>query len=96
MRLPFGIKLISLKKTDPKKFWLGICSFPFFPIFLPIYAILFFLVHNIAQVDDHVADRLLLVFFVLTILLLVIMRLVLRDIQRAGLVVFVLGLIFFT
>ena len=85
-----------VNKTNLIKFWRWIRSFPFFPVFLPSYTILFFLVHNIAQVDDHAADRLLLVFVVVTLLLLVIMRLVLRDIQRAGLVVFALGLIFFT
>ena len=96
MPIRFGKKLVTAKKTGLKKFWLCIRSFPFFPVFLPIYAILFFLVHNIAQVDGHAADRLLLVFSLLTLFLLYIMMLVLRDIQRAGLVVFVLGLIFFT
>jgi len=96
MRMIFKNKPITINEMNLKKFWLWIRSFPFFPVFLPIYSILFFLVHNIAQVDDHAADRLLLIFFVFTLLLLVIMRLVLRDIQRAGLVVFIFGLIFFT
>ena len=96
MRIKVVNKQITLNKMNLKKFWLWIRSFPFFPVFLSIYTILFFLVHNIAQVDDHAADRLLLVFSVLTLLLLFIMRLVLRDFQRAGLVVFALGLIFFT
>jgi len=87
--------IISLK-VNLAKFWLWIRSFPLFPLFLSIYCILFFLVHNIAQVDNHAADRLLLVISVLTLFLLFIMRLVLRDIQRAGLVVFVFGLIFFS
>jgi hypothetical protein len=96
MQIKFIDKSIMLKKANVMKFWLWIRSFPFFPLFLSIYAILFFLVYNIAQVDNHVADRLLLVFSLLTLFLLFIMRLVLRDIQRAGLVVFVFGLIFFT
>jgi hypothetical protein len=96
MRIPFLNRSILIRKVDPKEFWLWIRTFPFFPLLLCIYTILFFLVNNIAQVENYAANRLLLVFSAITILLLFIMKLVLRDIQRAGLVVFVFGLIFFT
>jgi hypothetical protein len=96
MRISFLKKSNPLKSSDLKKFLLWICSFPLYPLSLSIYTILFFLVRNLAQVDDHAADRLLLVFSVITLLLLFILRFVLRDIQRAGLVVFIFGLLFFT
>jgi len=95
MRIKFLSKLVTLRKKDLKKFWAWIRNFPFFPLFLTIYAILFYLNNNIAQVDYHAADRLLIVFSAITLLLLFIVWFILRDIQRAGLVVFVLGFIFF-
>jgi hypothetical protein len=89
-------KLAVARKKHPKDLWFYFCRFPFYPLLLSIYTILFFLVHNITQVDNHAADRLLLVFSIATLLLLILLRLVLRDFKRAGLVVFILMLIFFT
>jgi hypothetical protein len=96
MQIKLLNKSIVLKKVNLKEFWLWIRGFPFSPIFLTVYSILFYLDHNIGQVDYHAADRLLLVFPALILFLLLLMMLVLRDIWRAGFVVFVFGLIFFT
>ena len=96
MQKKFVDKPVKINNTDPRKFRVWIRGFPFFPLLLTIYAILFFLDNNIAQVDIHAADRLLLFFSAATLLLLFIMTLVLHDIRRAGLVVFIFGMIFFT
>ena len=96
MQIKFLNKSIINNEMKQKKFWSWIGSFPFFPLFLTIYSILFFLNLNITQVDYHAADRLLTILPAITLFLLIIMSVVLRDIRRAGFVVFVFGLIFFT
>ncbi len=96
MQIKIFNKTVWLKKPHFREFWPWVRSFPWFPVLLPIYTILFFLEHNIAQVDYHAADRLLWAFSICTLLLMLVLKFVFRDIQRAAWVVFVFGLIFFT
>jgi hypothetical protein len=92
---PYPNKL-KIRKADLVKFGAFVVNFPWHPVFFAIYSILFHLHTNITQVDFHAADRLLLIFSVLIFGLVLLFGVLLRDIRRAGLVVFAFGLIFFT
>jgi hypothetical protein len=85
-----------LTKENLMRAWIGLRRLPFYPLFISLYAILFFLHNNIVQVDVHAADRLLLVSSVLVLVLLAVLSLVMRNIWRAGMVTFALALIFYT
>jgi hypothetical protein len=76
--------------------WNWLRHFPFHPLFLANYAILYFLSANLAQVDAHAADRLLIIFSFITLGFLLATALIFRDLQRAGFLVLCLCLLFFT
>jgi len=67
---------------------------PWHPFLLTLYANLFFLGRNISQVNLYVANRLIVIFMVSTLLLILFMRIFTSDFQKSGAIA-LLGLMFF-
>ena len=67
---------------------------PWHPFLLTLYAIIFFLGSNISQVNLNVANRLILIFTLSTLLLILFVRILTSDFQKSG-VLTLLVLIFF-
>ncbi len=69
---------------------------PFHPIFITLYSILSFLAYNLAQSGLSAANRLLIVLGIGTLLLLTFISLFMRDIYRAGTILTLFLIIFYS
>jgi len=82
----------------PATLWKGfifLAALPLHGFLLCLYAILSYLAVNLAQVNPDVANRLLLYFTLGTLVLLLLLRLLMRDLARAGMNLSLFLLFFF-
>ena len=71
-------------------------GFPWYALLLALYSPLALLAHNLGQVDSSVAIRSLLVSLGIALILLSLLKVLLKDLQKAGLIVAFLEILFFS
>jgi len=70
--------------------------FPFYPLLFALFPVLSLAAHNIQEIAVNVVYRPLLISFLLSLTVFILMRALLRDWSRAGLMTLVSLLVFFT
>ncbi len=71
-------------------------KFPWYAFFLVLYAILSLLAQNLGQVASSVAFRSVLVGLVAMLVVVLVLKVFVKDIQRAGLIAALLAILFFS
>ena len=71
-------------------------NFPWYTLFLALYSPLALLAYNLGQVDISATIRSLLISLGITLVLLTLLNILLKDLQKAGLIVALITVLFFS